>query len=85
MNLIAVKNRFMFGFGMMSREYVSDKEELIMLDTWNLSNGWEKYYVKSDLPKIGCQYGFFPLNTSSTYSEFLVFGGIDSIGSDCLN
>ena len=56
-----------------------------MLDTWNLSNGWEKYYVKSDLPKIGCQYGFFPLNTSSTYSEFLVFGGIDSIGSDCLN
>lgn len=33
--------------------------------------------VKSELPYVGCQYGFFPLDSSSKqYNEFLVFGGI---------
>lgn len=64
MNLLTVHKRYVFGFGMMTRDIVQETQDFLRLDTWNISKGWEIIPIKSELPKIGCQYGFFPLEVS---------------------
>lgn len=81
LNLLAVNKRFIFGFGLTNRDIdTMNEQRIVRLDTWASPQTWQIFTIRSELPEIGCQYGFFPLSESRDQCEFLVFGGVQNGG-----
>ena len=57
-----------------------NEQRIVRLDTWASPQTWQIFTIRSELPEIGCQYGFFPLSESRDQCEFLVFGGVQNGG-----
>jgi hypothetical protein len=76
--VVAIKLRFVFGFGGYSRdEGCPPYERFLRLDTLT-NTAWQSLYIQNPLFNAGFNYGVFPIQESDDSIEFLVFGGHNS-------